>query len=281
MNPPLAHPDAEAGRADVGAALARLASRARSWVRRFNRHNQRERLMLIAAAVALAWMAADRLWFGPALREFQDARTALADARHKRDDLQADIGQRQARSATLVRAQQAELAQWRQRLKDADAGLRAHEDSLVGADRMLDLLEKLLARHGEVQVRGLRSLGRSDLLNPAANPANPSANATAAAPALPAPVAAAAASAGITLPAPAAATAPAGRPVAIGGLYRHGVELVLEGSYADLLGYLQAMEALPQRVLWGGVQLQVEQHPRCVLTLRVYTLSRDPNWLEL
>ena len=124
MNPPLAHPDAEAGRADAGAALARLASRARSWVRRFNRHNQRERLMLIAAAVALAWMAADRLWFGPALREFQDARTALADARHKRDDLQADIGQRQARSATLVRAQQAELAQWRQRLKDADAGLR-------------------------------------------------------------------------------------------------------------------------------------------------------------
>lgn len=238
------------GRTDAAAALARAASHARSWVRRFNQRNQRERLMLIAAAVALAWMAADRLWFGPALQDWQAARTALAEARRQHEDLQADIGQRQSRSATMVRAQQAELAQWRQRLKDADAGLRAHEDSLVGADRMLDLLDKLLARHGEVRVRGLRSLGRSDLLNPAAGPA------------------AAAASA-------AATTAP------VVGLYRHGVELVLEGSYADLLGYLKAMEALPQRVLWGGASLQVEQHPRCVLTLRVYTLSRDPNWLEL
>ena len=122
MNPPLAHPDAEAGRADAGAALARLASRARSWVRRFNRHNQRERLMLIAAAVALAWMAADRLWFGPALREFQEARTAVADARHKRDDLQADIGQR--RNAAVAAAQVADLKhvrpRWRCRCRHRD-----------------------------------------------------------------------------------------------------------------------------------------------------------------
>jgi MSHA biogenesis protein MshJ len=249
----LANPIDAASRTDASAALARLASHARSWVRRFNQRNQRERLMLIAATAALAWMAADRLWFGPALQDWQEARTALADARHQREDLQTDIGQRQARSATLVRAQQAELAQWRQRLKDADAGLRAHEDSLVGADRMLDLLDKLLARHGEVRVRGLRSLGRSDLLNPAAGPAT----------------------------APAAAASAATTPAPVVGLYRHGVELVLEGSYADLLGYLKAMEALPQRVLWGGASLQVEQHPRCVLTLRVYTLSRDPNWLEL
>ena len=35
---------------------------------------------------------ADRLWFSPALQDWQEARTALADARHKREDLQADIG---------------------------------------------------------------------------------------------------------------------------------------------------------------------------------------------
>ena len=59
------------------------------------------------------------------------------------------------------------------------------------------------------------------------------------------------------------------------------MELVLEGGYADLLGYLKAMEALPQRVLWGAINLKVEQHPRSVLTLRVYTLSRDRAWLEI
>lgn len=240
----------------AGAALTRLSSQARSWLRRFNQRNQRERMVLIAACIALTWMAADSLWLGPALKDWQQARTAIAEARQKRDTLQAEIRQRQADNASLVRAQQAELAQWRQRLKDADASLRTHEASLVGADRMVDLLERLLARHGEVQVRGLRSLGRSDLLNPAGSNA-------AAAPAAP------------------ASAAASQTPAPVVGLYRHGVELVLEGSYADLLSYLQAMEALPQRVLWGGASLQVEQHPRSVLTLRVYTLSRDPNWLEL
>jgi MSHA biogenesis protein MshJ len=41
------------------------------------------------------------------------------------------------------------------------------------------------------------------------------------------------------------------------------------------------MEALPQRVLWGSVSLKVEQHPKSVLTLRVYTISRERHWLEI
>jgi len=64
-------------------------------------------------------------------------------------------------------------------------------------------------------------------------------------------------------------------------LYRHGVELVVEGSYAELLAYMQALQALPQRLLWGGMSLNAEQHPRLALTLRVYTLSQDKQWLEL
>ncbi|MDI4635087.1 hypothetical protein J7U46_18635 [Pelomonas sp. V22] len=64
-------------------------------------------------------------------------------------------------------------------------------------------------------------------------------------------------------------------------LYRHGVELVVEGSYAELLAYVQALQALPQRLLWGGMSLNAEQHPRLALTLRVYTLSQDKQWLEL
>ena len=47
------------------------------------------------------------------------------------------------------------------------------------------------------------------------------------------------------------------------------------------VSYLQAMEALPQRVLWGSVSLKVEQHPKSVLTLRVYTISRERHWLEI
>jgi MSHA biogenesis protein MshJ len=254
MKTTLAHPAAAAASpaADASAALAQLATRGRVLLRRFNQRNQRERLLLIGAAAAVVLMLADALWLTPALAAFKTGRSAQAAALQQQQGLQADIAQLQTQGAAQVRQQQAELQQWRQRLRDGDAALRSHEDSLVGPERMRDLLEQLLARHGEVRLRALRSLGRSDLLAPG----------SAAAPA-------------------AAASAAAQGTDAAGGLYRHGVELVLEGSYSDLLGYLQAMEALPQRVLWGAVTLKVEQHPKAVLTLRVYTLSRDRAWLEI
>ncbi|MES2715394.1 MAG: hypothetical protein V4795_06495 [Pseudomonadota bacterium] len=249
-----------AGGAEAAPALARLATRWRALLRQFNQRSERERLLLIAAGIGLVLVLADKLWLDPALQAYKAARGAQASAQQLQQGLQADIGQLETRGVAQARQQQAELAQWRQRLRDGDAQLRNHEDSLVGPERMLDLLEQLLARHGEVRVRALRSLGRSDLLA-----SLPAAGATAPA---------AAASAGNA--AAAAAAAPAH-----GGLYRHGVELVLEGGYADLLAYLKAVEALPQRVLWGGARLKVEQHPRSVLTLRVFTLSRDPHWLEI
>lgn len=228
------------------------ATRWRALLRRFDQCSQRERQLLIAAGCALALMAADALWLGPALAAFKTARGQQLAAASALSSLQADAHQLQDRGTALAREQQAELATWRQRVRDGDATLNSQQDLLVGPDRMIGLLEHLLARHGELRVRALRSLGRADLL----------AAASAAAP---------------TAPASAATAAEAATPT----LYRHGVELVLEGGFADLMSYLRAMEALPQRVLWGSVSLKVEQHPKSVLTLRVYTLSRERHWLEI
>ncbi len=258
--------------ADALPPLALLATRSRALLRQFDQRKQRERLMLLAAGAAIVLMLADSLWLQPAWRAFQAARSAQASAQQQQQGLQADIQQLQTQGVAQARQQQAELQQWRQRLRDGDAGLRSHADSLVGPERMRDLLEQLLARHGEVRLRSLRSLGRSDLLAPGQAAAGGVAGGMAAG---------AAATPGALAPNAAVAAAAAAGADAAGGLYRHGVELVLEGGYADLLGYLKAMEALPQRVLWGAVSLKVEQHPRSVLTLRVYTLSRDRAWLEI
>jgi MSHA biogenesis protein MshJ len=56
-------------------------------------------------------------------------------------------------------------------------------------------------------------------------------------------------------------------------LYRHGLELTLRGSYFELMQYLHDLERMPARLLWGGVDLQVEQYPEVRLTLQVHTLS--------
>jgi len=56
-------------------------------------------------------------------------------------------------------------------------------------------------------------------------------------------------------------------------LYRHGVEMTLRGSYFGLTQYLAALEKLPARLVWGRIELQVEQYPDIRLTLQVHTLS--------
>lgn len=242
-----------------GKSLASL--RWRALKRRFDQRSQRERVLMIAAAAGLVLALADALWLGPALADFKAANQQRRSVQLALASMQDSLPQVQARATALAQAHQAELTQWRQRVREGDTQLRSHEEALVGSDRMVELLEQLLARHGEVRVRAMRSLGRSDLLAAAtAGQAGAIAAITAAPPAD-----AASANAGPVSPT----------------LYRHGVELELEGGFADLLAYLQAMEALPQRVLWGSVALKVQQHPRSVLTLRVYTLSRDRHWLEI
>ena len=56
-------------------------------------------------------------------------------------------------------------------------------------------------------------------------------------------------------------------------LYRHGLEVTLRGSYFDLMQYLTDMEKMPARLLWGPVELRVEQYPEVRMTLQVHTLS--------
>ena len=63
------------------------------------------------------------------------------------------------------------------------------------------------------------------------------------------------------------------------GLYKHGVEIKLVGSYQDLAAYLERLEKSGQLLLWCGVSLSAEKHPQLVLTLTVYTLSLDRAWL--
>jgi MSHA biogenesis protein MshJ len=64
-------------------------------------------------------------------------------------------------------------------------------------------------------------------------------------------------------------------------LYRHGVQLTVRGNYLDMVNYLDALEAMPTRLLWGGAALEVEEYPNARLTLTVYTLSLDKKWMKL
>lgn len=211
-----------------------------SWRTAFDARAPRERLLLIAAAVALVWTAADLVWITPAVAQWKAARVQVAQAAAALSQLHSDIARQGAEQRAAEQQTQAELAQWRARVAANERALSAAGASLVSAGDMVPMLERLLARHGTLRLRSMHTVA----------------------------------------PGPAGAAAGASAPPAA-ALYRHGVELSVEGGYGDLVGYVQAIEGLPQRVLWGGLELKVEQYPTVVLTLRLYTLSLDDEWIRI
>lgn len=219
--------------------------------RRFDARPRRERLVIMLALAALLLLAGDRVWLSPSFHHFHAASVALASARSQEQALAEESARRRVQGDAQRRALDAEIAQWRQRTGQAAQALADTQAGLIGPERMVSLLEQMLPRQGGVRVVSLKTLPPQEARGPqsAATPGS----------------------------------APAPAPAAPGAaLYRHGVELTVEGGYADLMTYLAALESLPgPRLLWGGVKLKVERHPTVQLCLTVYTLSLDRAWLEL
>ncbi|WIM05206.1 MAG: hypothetical protein OHM77_10945 [Candidatus Nitricoxidivorans perseverans] len=137
------------------------------------------------------------------------------------------------------------LAQARQEMAAIDERFRRMEASMVPPEKMQAFLEALLSRHKNLELISLATLPPTPLRTEAADKK-------------------------------AGAAAPGEKQPA---LYRHGIEITIAGSYGDLTAYLAALEAMPQRVIWSKVALAVDKHPRSILTLTVFTLSLDSQWL--
>ncbi|MEZ5507501.1 MAG: hypothetical protein R3F38_16690 [Gammaproteobacteria bacterium] len=56
-------------------------------------------------------------------------------------------------------------------------------------------------------------------------------------------------------------------------IYRHDLELRLQGSYAQVQRYLESIESLQETLVWDVLDFTMEQYPRGELLLAVHTLS--------
>lgn len=174
-----------------------------------------------------------------------------------------------------LRARLAELQRQDGQMRDA---LRTRQKGLVAPEAMVPMLQHLLRGNGKLQLLSLRSLPVAGLSGDAASspagaaPASASAAAASAASAASPSGAASASSATGTANAPAA-------PKYL--LYRHGVEIVLQGPYLDMIGYLDALQAAPGQLFWSKAELDAEQWPNGRLTLTLYTVSLDKKWIAL
>ena len=163
--------------------------------------------------------------------------------------------QRNPDAATL-----AQLKALRDQLRLTDAEFAQVQRSLVAPHEMGHLLESLLRSHSGLQLVGLRSVPVMSVTELMGSPSTTTA------------VAAAPAASSASQP----GTSGAGKDAA--WLYRHGLEVTVQGSYADMQAYLAALEKLPRRVYWGQLKLDARKWPANVMTVTVYTISLEKTW---
>lgn len=230
----------------------KLPSFIQSAAQRYSVLSRRERGMVAGAALALVLLGGDALFLSPAMRQAGQEQRTL-------EQLQADLASAQAQ-LDGIRAQgtdpnagvKREIESLKKSLSQVDQELAQMQSALVAPEQMVALLENILVRSRGLKLISMQTLPASAVINrPSKGETKDSA-----------------------VPAASADPGP-------GNIYRHGVELSIEGSYAELLAYVAEVERSPQRLLWGRVQLKADEYPKAVLTLTVYTLSLDRKWLVI
>jgi len=241
----------------------------------------RERAMVFAAAVGVVLFLSYQFAIDPMLRK----QKLLLEQIHQQNsqvsgidmEIQAKVQAFANDPDAPVRAQ---LSDVRHQIEKSTQALMSVQKGLVAPDKIAPLLEKILHGNGRLKLVSLRTLpvaGMSEAIAFDSKPETPAAPpaATASAASMVA-TAVQAAQAGVAAPG-AVPAAPKPREL----LYRHGVEIVLQGSYLDMVNYMDALEALPAQLFWGKAELVAGQYPNARLKLTLYTLSLDQKWIQI
>jgi MSHA biogenesis protein MshJ len=208
---------------------------------RFDRLSLRERglvAMALLASVVMLWTVA--MWDPITAR--QQALTAELDGLQQTMVTTADAldATTQNDPATVALKKEEQL---RKELADINAQLASKSAGLIPPERMVQVIQDVLARQRGVTLISLHNKPVTTLA--------------------------------VSKPAAGAVDATASGP------YVHPVELVIEGGYLDILTYLHALEALEWRFYWKLLELETVRHPTNRVRIEINTLSMDKDWIGL
>lgn len=222
----------------------------------------KERLLVLVATLLVIGYLWQGLLMAPLDREERAARQALQAS-------QEEIATLQSETHALITAAgvdpdataRGRLTALRADLEQRRGAIDARLGDLVAPDQMAALLKSVLVGSSGMRLIGLESLPPEPLLPPA-------------------PVANAAGRPAPATPSSAASPAPGADADGISA-WRHGMRLVVEGSYLDTLAYLDHLESLGWSFFWDSLDLEVSAHPMTTTTVTVVTLGLDRTWLAL
>ena len=215
---------------------------------RFNALKSRERMMVFLAGVVVIAGLGFALVIDGAMTK-QKILTANME-KHRSELLQLQT-QNAELSRLLKQDPDAEprkhVENLQRQLGGYDAELRGVQRGLVPPNRMVKVLEDMLNRDSHVRLVKLRTLPVAALVEPTAAATD------------------------------AAAAKASG--AAKNLVYKHGIELTVEGNYLDLLEYQARLEKLPWRMFFARTTVNSADYPKVLMTITLYTLSLEEAWL--
>jgi len=222
------------------------------YAKRLDALSRRERIMVFAAAAVVILALFYLPGIGPAFERSKLTRAQILDQKNQ-------IAAATTQKAELERALrtnpdiavQARIADKRKQIAEIDTQLAGLQRTLVPPETMGVVLQQLVDRDHRVRIVRLQNLAPAPLIEKEGQPGST-------------PTTAAAAS---------ASAQAGGRHV-----YKHGVQVVVEGSYLDLLAYVARLEKQPWQVYWGKTVMSAN-YPEVRIELTLYTLSLDKAWL--
>ena len=217
----------------------------RSYGRKFDALSMRERVMVFAAVISAI--------------VFVGYQFGLSGLLHHNFRLSAQIGQHETEAAMAQQqtrilagslaqdpneAVRQQLTGLKEQIEERDLTMRGVQKGLVPPTRMAAVLENMLNRSQNVRLVSLKTLPVSTLVE------RPAGDGKAEAAALDE-----------------------------HQVYKHGVEITLQGNYLDLMDYLAKLEKLPWQMFWARTRMDASDYPQVRVTLTLYTLSLDKAWL--
>jgi MSHA biogenesis protein MshJ len=208
----------------------------------------RERILLFCAAVGVLFLVIYVGFLDPAGARLRQLRQQLAADRDAVNALQSQKLMLVAELQThpdepfVRRIEAADQA-----IATLDGEIQSLGTGLAAPERMAGLVKEVLARSPQIALVAMRNLPPTPLIEPPAG----------------------------------APGADGAAPARAGELYRHGIEITVEGPWPALVGYAGRLESLPARVLWSRTRVDAAAWPRVTMTLNLYTLSLERTWLTL
>ncbi|MGR6500801.1 MSHA biogenesis protein MshJ [Shewanella sp. Koi 1] len=64
-------------------------------------------------------------------------------------------------------------------------------------------------------------------------------------------------------------------------LYSHGIRMSLEGDYFSVLRFVEAVEAMPDKLYWKRLDYKVADYPKGKIDIELYTLSINKDFISV